>query len=741
MVRMLRIVVLLLLYNGFFVLASFSQYKITRHRAPKSDEIPISQPGSYDNPGARYILVNNITSERSTIFLGKDVTLDLNGYTIRFADGKYQHISNSGFEEGLTGWELSKAPGAKLMNTADIHVFLGDKLLSLEAGDEIISPYVYLPVANRSYFAMCGITGRHFNDAAMKGNVANDMKVSVFVQDEHGNEVTCVTKYGDTTMTSCPVERKSPRLGGGFIYAHLTNLPAGNYRVRIRADTDCLIDEIDIRPAMDAGISIIEKTVPLASYDHLVRESRPPTFPAFFDYTEDAKTGKPLQGIPQVQGTGTVTIKNGIIESGVTGIHSWGVQSSASEVQVILDNVNIKNSGIGSGAADILWAQITHCRFDVNMPFLVQRHSNLCSVLIRGNKPTEISHSEFYGGQGCLSIRGKKSLVHHNLFVNHQMVTNHYSIMGTGDSSKIYDNRFEPKQGSGIYVSRYTEVFNNVFNIHTSPPTCEYGREEYSVNAVRLGDYGAAPGSPGASIGNRIHHNKINITARNFPHPAEYIPMAYGIYYSASGGENYVYNNDITVNKTEPSSKVITAGLYICGGPKYFGGQFYDNKITTNVPAAWIASMYGGASNSRLYNNTIVPLENASFKTFRIGWAPCKTCVAKDIEFRSNTVSNGPVTFDVTPQQHSYSVYWTYKLTVSDKTGKPAKDQLVSILDKNNIEVAIKKTASDGSIQIELPQYEVDGSERIQHTPYTVKVGDRTKQVDLQSNIVEKIKL
>lgn len=53
------------------------------------------------------------------------------------------------------------------------------------------------------------------------------------------------------------------------MYAHLNNLPAGKYRVRIKADTDCLVDEIDIRPAMDVGIGIVENTYPIGHYDHL----------------------------------------------------------------------------------------------------------------------------------------------------------------------------------------------------------------------------------------------------------------------------------------------------------------------------------------------------------------------------------------------------------------------------------------------------------------------------------------
>ena len=91
--------------------------------------MPVKAPGSYAKAGTTYVLTNNITSATSPIFLGKNVTLDLNGYTIKYADGNYEHIINSGFEEGEKGWDLSKAPGAKVVNTADVHVFLGKKLI------------------------------------------------------------------------------------------------------------------------------------------------------------------------------------------------------------------------------------------------------------------------------------------------------------------------------------------------------------------------------------------------------------------------------------------------------------------------------------------------------------------------------------------------------------------------------------------------------------------------------------
>jgi hypothetical protein len=543
-----------------------------------------------------------------------------------------------------------------------------------------------------------------------------------------------MTQYGDGLKMSCPAEKKSPRLGGGFVYAHLTGLPAGKYRVRVKADTDCLVDEIDIRPAMDAGISLIEKTTPLASYDHLILESYPPVIPAFYDYTEDFETGKPMSSLPQVSGAGSVTIKNGIIESGVAGIQSWGIQSSAPDVKINLENIKIITSGISSGSADVLWTGIRNCMFVSDMPFLIQRHVFVCSVVIRGNQPSEVSNSEFFGGQGCLSIKGKYSLIHDNLFVNDQWVTNHYSIMGTGDSSKIYNNRFEPKQGSGIYVSRYTEVFNNIFKIETSAPTCEYGREEYSTAAIRLGDYHAVPGSPNASVGNRIHNNQIIIAAKSRTEPKEYLPMAWGVYYSASGGENYVYDNDFIVNKTDSSSRVLTAALYICGGPKYFGGQFYNNRISTNVPAAWIASFYGGASNSDLFNNTITPLKGAQFNTFRIGSAGCDDCVAKNIKFRSNRTEGQKFSLDVTDQDHSYSVLWTLSMSLKDSEGLPVKNADITIINKYG-DIALKtKTDASGKISQELIEYSVKGRTRKIFSPYTIKAGTTAREITLDSN-------
>jgi len=198
--------------------------------------------------------------------------------------------------------------------------------------------------------------------------------------------------------------------------------------------------------------------------------------------------------------------------------------------------------------------------------------------------------------------------------------------------------------------------------------------------------------------------------------------------------KNFVYDNDIVVNKLEPESKVKTAAFYICGGLEYFGGQFSNNRITTNVPAAWIATMYGGASKSKLYNNTIITLKGASFKTFQIGSFENTEGVAENIEFRSNEVIGGKFEIDATDQNHSYAVYWTLTVKVTDVKGKAVKNSDVTILDVNNEVVLQTKTDNNGKLLAELPEYFVAGFAKKVSSPYTINVGDFKKVVEPDSN-------
>lgn len=710
------------------------QYSPVQSRELKANEIAVSAPGFYGKAGGTYVLTQDISSDRSAVFLGKDVTLDLNGYTITFADGDYPSFSNPGFEEGVAGWDLSKAPGAKVVNTKDVHVFVGDKLLSLKKEDEVISEYLHLPVADRSYYAMCGITGHHFSD--LGGDLDNEMKISIFVENERGEEVQLTTVYSDTTLLSSPVINKSPRLGGGFIFAHLNNLPAGKYRMRIRAETDCLIDEVNILPAMDVGVGIVGKTHAKGHYDHLYNNQHS----AFFDYTKDAGSGTPVESIQPVEGRGTVTIKNGVIKSASKGVLSKGLQSTAHDVRIIMDKVKIINQGYNATAVDVPQATISHCSFHIDNPFIINRHGAefYAMDLTAAHVASEVAYSEFYGGQGCLSFKGKHSYIHHNLFVNRQMVTNHYSIMAMGDSSFIFNNNIEPEVGSGIEIFRHSgiEIFNNLIKVEASPPTCEYGNEEYSVAAIRIADYNASPGSPGAAGGNKVYNNEIHVSGRAFEENPRYTPMVWAVFYSASGGDNEIFGNRIFVTHHDVGSQSEAGAFYIGGGPKGFGGQFFDNEIMTNVPAAWIASRYGGTANTKFYNNKIIKSAKAEgpVAPIRMGWVYCKSCYAKDVEFRSNEIIGMDSRWDISDQEHSFKVYHRLTVHLANEKGEPVSGATIYVLDEHQQKVAEGQSDDKGQWAVELLDCVYEQGEQIKKNRYKVLSGSTSAELSLEQN-------
>jgi hypothetical protein len=311
--------------------------------------------------------------------------------------------------------------------------------------------------------------------------------------------------------------------------------------------------------------------------------------------------------------------------------------------------------------------------------------------------------------------------------------------MAMGDSSLVFENIIKPEIGSGIevYVHRGMEIFNNEIHIEASPPTSEYGHEEYSVAAIRIADYNAKPGSPKGCFGNKVYNNKIYVTGKDYPDYPDYIPMAWAVFYSASGGENYFFGNDIQVEDLTVGLKNETAACYIGGGT--IGGQFFANRITTNVPAAWVASRYGGAMNTKLYDNKIIQSAKTKidFQPIRMGWAERKDCVANDVEFRSNTFEGLDFGIVATDQPHSYSVWWTLTVNVTDKKGKAAKGADIQILDKNGKKVLHQQANGQGFIQVELQEYSVNDPEysgQALRSPYTIVVGKKKAKVDLNKN-------
>jgi hypothetical protein len=206
--------------------------------------------------------------------------------------------------------------------------------------------------------------------------------------------------------------------------------------------------------------------------------------------------------------------------------------------------------------------------------------------------------------------------------------------------------------------------------------------------------------SPSGCFGNKVYNNKITITSDDFPEYTDYIPMAWAVFYSASAGDNYIFGNQIEVTDLTPGSKNEVSAFYIVGR----GGEFYDNQIITNVPAVWVATPYGGAINTKIFNNKIIKSQSTeiNFKPVRMGWSARENSFAENVLFKSNSFVDDKFDIDATNQPHSYSVLWKLTVHVTDKKGNPLENATIRVLDKEGLESGVLKTLCDGSVNTEL---------------------------------------
>lgn len=705
-------------------------YRDTAPRALAPGEVAVSGPGVYAEAGKTYVLTRDITAPGSAIHLGKDVVLDLNGHTLTYDGAPYQPVPNGSFEDGMAGWDVSQAPNARAEDRRWRNPMVGNRVCILPKGEEIVSPYITLPVADRAYYAMVAVA-------------SHETAVGVWVEDEGGRQVECVLKAPFGDRKCCPETNRAPKLGGGVVFALMFNQPAGKYRIRVKANNrDCIIDDVDIRPALSTGIGVVGEIMPWAYYKSVLDGDDT----AFFELSplvsaERAKT------VPAVTGKGTITIRNGTVKGGAKGIRTWGLLSTARDVRLTVENVRFVAHGINANAMRFADGSITHCRTEIDSPWIIDRHrqADYTVNLTGGADGPVVTDSAFIGGQGQVSIRGAGGEVARNLFVNRQTVVNHYSL-GAGSGTKIHHNRFHPEQGSAIlaFGSSDTEIYENDFKIRASPPVNEYADTIYSVSAIRLTDYNKRTGAH-LCMGSRIHNNRFEITGRQFPEALKaYAPSAHGIYMSVGGGTNTVYDNDFIITNLSPPNhceRGSGAFAFFIGGSDE-GGVYHHNRIVCNDTPVWIANTYGPAGNTTLYNNVFtcsVAEGQQPYAPVWLGWWKNQTT---NVVFISNRFEGVPFSVqinDYAKYEAGYTLGWT--LTVRGAAGATA-----TVTRVDGTQVAEGVADAKGVWTVRLAEFEEHGEgrggrqgteQRLKRTDlshYRVTVGAETRTVQMDQD-------
>ncbi len=91
---------------------------------------------------------------------------------------------------------------------------------------------------------------------------------------------------------------------------------------------------------------------------------------------------------------------------------------------------------------------------------------------------------------------------------------------------------------------------------------------------------------------------------------------------------------------------------------------------------------------------------------------------------------------DAAGQDHSYEVYWTLEVHVTDKNGKAVAGKEVRILGEDGTEILKQLTGQEGSITHELLEYSLISTEKVFSSPYMVIVGKKKRNVNLTSNLM-----
>jgi len=702
-------------------------FRLPKPKPLANGEVAVTGPGIYAQAGTTYVLTQDLSVPASGILLGKDTVLDLNGHTLTFAAAPYQPIPNGSFEDGLTGWDTAKAPGAEVVDRRWLHPIDGTRVCILPQGEELVSPFIDLPVADRPYYAMVAVA---------KESTA----VDVVVEDGDGNPVRCEYRFGNQVRQTCPELGRSPKLGGGTVFALIYGQPAGRYRLRITAAKGtCVIDDADIRPALDYGVGVVGDIQPWAYYKCVLDGDDC----VFFDLDRNAYPDRAATA-PRIQGSGQVTIRNGRIRSGTRGIRTWGILHTAKSCPITIDNVEVVSSGTNSLAMRIACGTITRCRTDLDWSWIIDRHrqGDYGIFITGGDVPSTVADCELIGGQGQLSIRGEGSVVERNLLVNRQNVVNHYSL-GLGSGITVRHNRILPEQGSGILIGRCTgiDIHDNEIAVAASPPVNEYATTDYSVSAIRLTDYNAKAGDPkGGCSGNRIRDNRITVTGRRFVEADPgYRPYAFGIFMSVGGGPNEISGNTFTVDQRDPpnSEKHGAYAIFIGGSDQ--GGIYHHNRIVANTTPVWMGTYYGVARNVLFHDNAIVAAKGSEpFVPFKLGWYKSPT---EDIGFYSNTFTGLDFAVGIedytTGYVSQYTVGWTLRVTA-----KPGAE--IQVEDAAGTAVAKGTADGEGRWSQRLPERHERGDGRDGNrqrlvtrdvSAYSVRVGETVKEISLTKDL------
>ena len=666
--------------------------------------VELTSCGDYSSYSDTYfLLMQDISDPMTCVFLGDGDVLDLNGHTITFANG-YDMLPNWNFEIWTDGspdnWDISGAPGARQAGIQEMPLVDDYSLYVPTAGSVIVSDWVYLPVGNR-----------HYRGEILYQDGNGGMTIDV---ENSGGSVVCTETYG--------ADFDGEGMTG---FCDFDNQPAGNYRIRITTNSNNqYLDIGGILPAHDHGVGLIR----YYSDDYCGTYTGTCYSP---DYMHQSGT------------TGaSIIVKDGYIISG-SFLHSgYGITSYyMSGGTLDVENVIINVSGIDANAIRTTsGGSISYSELYNYQPWITTRQQLLRTNSVIGSQ--DFHHNIASGGQGVINVAKDDTRIYNNVIENDQSVTNHYAITYSADNSEVFNNVFDPIRGSGILVYRSNgiSIYNNTFYSVAQPCDPEYitGSDlTFSTNAIRINDY-----SSDETFNVDVYNNDFHIVGEYYTNPEHpgCTPISTGIFFSASGPNNNIFDNRFYTEKRNDNDNLHLYALYM--GDETTANIPQDNKLVynnyfeSNDKAVWITSFYGQSTDMWLENNTFNRVDNTYYTPSDYDAAiqmGSKSFDANNLRLINNKFLGG---FD--PDEYSFTGWGgSYDLTkkhylhvyVEDSAGNKIENVLVTAISQNGGPAIGGTSDVNGYVNLYLSEYYESGDltsggnhNRVYYNPYDVIV-------------------
>lgn len=463
---------------------SFDNFSVTQATSnpPTGPVIDITTPTittpiqlSQDN--TTYRLQTNVTATGTAfVVTGKNVTLDLNGFTVTYGNAASPALPNSGFETALpsdatkpANWDLTGAPTAHLA-TARTGMW-GTKMLqitSFSTNQTITSDWVNITDTGREYAAV--VTPRSNSTSAVS------VQINVLVETSPG--VFQVISSGTASAAD---------VGRGFSAVALFAPAPGVTRVKIQIVAT-------LAPGATASLDLDRAEV-LRSRDFGIMATTTYSLPAH------------LTGIPNYTRAENFIVKNGTITQGAGKAYKGNPIYAKTMPGIALDGVTTVASGMdtdnlfGQYASDI---DIRNSTFNSTVDAISKRMVGFGAIRL------ESTSGELYIGNNTIlnSPMTGIYLVNHlgntadakiiyNTIQQNAFVSDGYAILINGLSDfEIGHNTIQPTLGRGILFDGFNQYVTDNGNIHDNvveayeKPNLEYGPEGLEATALRLRNYG-----------------------------------------------------------------------------------------------------------------------------------------------------------------------------------------------------------------------------------------------------------